>query len=373
MSTRRTPYAHTLETPAGAPPETIVDDKADEIEILIEDDPQGQVSDPAKEERTEAAPAPAIEVEPEPKPEPAKLSADDEAFTRLKAQLDREKQAREAAQNRAAQLETDHLSTRERLRQEQERAQAVQIQHLEAQEVAIDNAISFAESQAAQAQREIARGLSEGDYEASTTAYRALAKAESDLSRLKDGKVAIEAQKKAPVQRYDPQPTPQQQPKSPYERIEAYITQPAHSPRAQQYMRDHYDHLFKDFDNGAQQLHKLLGAHYLAKGDGIVENSDAYYNYLDRQMGFKQDPAPVAPEPVVAPPPAKKAIPPSAPVSRGESNSSGNGTSIRLTKAEVEFCTASGIKPTDYARNKLAAMKGATDPNYSGPRFTNDR
>ena len=368
--TRRQPYAHNLEVPATASPEP--DDKIDEIEIILEDETPLQTSDESvkKDEKPDSTTVTADSII---TPETSKPSADDEAYTRLKNQLDREKSAREAAQRRSEQLENDHRSTQERLRQEQERQQALQLEHYEAQSVAIDNAISFSESQAAQAQREITRALSEGDYEASSNAYRALAKAESDLSRLKDGKFAIEAQKKAPVQRYEPaQPVQTPQPQSTYERVEAYITQPAHSPRAQQYMRDHYDDLFRDFDNGAQKLNKLLGAHYLAKGDGVIENSDAYYDYLDRHMGYKQDPAPQKTAPTPAPAP-KKAIPPSAPVSRGDAGGSGSSTSITLSRAEVDFCNASGIKPADYARSKLAAIKGANDPNYSGPRFTNDR
>ena len=385
MSTRRTPYAHTSEPPKpeaqadALPPEPKIDPfiqslnpPGEPLEVVLDDEPD-ITFEPSKKE----APVEVVAAEPEPKPEQPKVSADDEAYNRLKSQLDRERAAREAAQARTSQVEATHAETQERLRQQQERQQALQQEHYEAQTLAIDNALAFAEAQAVQAQREIARGLSEGDYEASTRAYRELAKAESDLSRLRDGKTAVEAQKNAPVERRpEPQQPRQTQPQSTYERIEAYIKQPAHSDRAQQYMRDHYDDLFRDFDNGAQRLSKLVGGHWLAKADGVVENSDAYFDHLDRLMGYKEapasEPAKVAAQPAPAAP--KKAIPPSAPVSRGQAGeSAGSGSSITLTPAQVAFCRESGVSPRDYAKQLLRAKAGAANPNYTGPRFTADQ
>ena len=373
---RRQPYSHNLNPPSALADPEIIEDKDGGIEIRLEEDPVIQVSDAPASAQPEIPEQPLqVHEDPVPDPEPASLkpSADDEAFSRLKAQLDREKQAREAAQRRAQQLETDHFSAQERLRVEQERAQVVQREHLDAQELAVDNAISYAESQSTTAQREIARALSEGDYEASTNAYTVLAKAQSDLGRLQEGKTAIATQKKQPS-RQEPaqQQQYQQAPQTQWERIEAYINQPAHSPRAQQYMREHYDDLFRDFDSGAARLHKLLGSHYLSKGDGIVENSDDYYRFLDKQMGYAKDRE--APVTQTAAPTPKKSVPPSAPVSRASSPTDGSSaTAIRLTKAQVDFCRESGIDPTSYARQLLRARNGASDPNYNGPRFSSDQ
>ena len=386
---RRQPYEHNATPPAPEaqadvlPPEPKIDPFIQSLnpagiaplEVNLDDEPDLQIS-----ESTRASEPEVVAAEPEPKPEPVaqpKVSADDEAYNRLKAQLDREKAAREAAQARANQFETDHLATQERLRQEQERIQIVERDRLDAQSVALDNAISYAESLANQAQREIHRASSEGDYEASTAAYRTLAKAENDLSRLREGKTAVEAQQNAPVARPEPthQAPAQQQPQNTYERIEAYIKQPAHSDRAQQYMRDHYDDLFRDFDNGAQRLSKLVGGHWLAKSDGVIEGSDAYFDHLDRVMGYKEAPA-VASEPVKATPQAptapKKAIPPSAPVSRSQGTDSSSGTSVTLTPAQVALCRETGVSPRDYARHLLKIKAGADDPAYTGPRFTGD-
>lgn len=384
MAARRTPYAHNIvpEPAATEPPEIELEpENGESIEVIVDDDPLVIASDTPEEPPADPAPA-TVAVTPEPKPEPViqpKPSADDEAYERLKRQLDREKAAREAAQRRADQIASEHISTQERLRQEQERAFSVQQQHLEAQEVAIDNAISFAESQAAQAQRDITRALNEGDYESSAAAYRILAKAESDLARLKEGKSAIEVQKKSPASRQDP-PSPAQQPQQPYtvhDRVEAYITQPAHSLKAQAYMRDHYDDLFRDFDAGAVRLHKLLGGHYLAKAEGVNEGSDAYYNFLDRHMGYMSEPAPQQtarsePPPPPAPTKPRATVPPAAPVSRSAQANSVSGTSITLTPAQVQFCRDSQIDPKTYARMLLKARKGASDPSYTGPRFTQD-
>jgi hypothetical protein len=385
VATRRTPYQHN-DTPPSASVESVDENKLwldavnqqpedEPLEIKLDDDTSLATggTPPPKED-----PVPEVVAQPDPEPvvESAKPSADDEAFRRLKAQLDREKAARDLDRERLRQLESDRTSARESLRQEQERAQAYQKEHLEAQEIAIDNAISFAESQAVQAQREITRALSEGDYDAVGTAHRALAKAESDLSRLKEGKTAIEAQKKQPVQRQDPPAPEQQSPQTQYDRIEAYITQPAHSLRAQQYMRDHYDDLFRDFDSGAKRLSKLVAGHWGSKAEGLIEGSDAYFDYLDGHMGYKEPvetPPSIASQPPAAIPPKQKQVPPAAPVSRGQNgNGSHSSSSVTLTPAQVAFCRESGLDPKIYAKELIRLKNAPNDPNYSGPRFTND-
>jgi len=378
---RRQPYEHTNVAPVPEPEtdntdgkiwlQDIVQPTEKELEVHLGDDPVVAATEekPQKEEKPE------LKVEaPQPESVEAKPSADDEAFKRLKAQLDREIKARESERERIRQLESDRTSVQERLRQEQERYHVAQREQLDAQELAIDNAISHLENQAAQAKREFTRALSEGDYESASAANELLADAKANLSRLKDGKQAVEAQKKAPApQREEPQQT-QQQPTSQYDRIEAYIQQPGHSPRVQQYLRDHYDDLFADFDSGANRLSRLLGGHYITKSDGVIEGSDAYFDRLSQHMGYTKAPDP-EPVKVAAPPPVKstKHIPPSAPVSRGNNHSGGDSpTSITLTPAMVQFCRDSGIDPKVYARNLLRAREGGKDPNYEGPRFTAD-
>ena len=215
--------------------------------------------------------------------------------------------------------------------------------------------------------------MNEGDYELAGQVQRNIAKAESDIARLKEGKAAIESAKKQPVTRQEPIQAPQQQaPQTQWDRIEAYITQPAHSLRAQQYMRDHYDDLFNDFDSGAKRLNKLLGGHYIAKSEGVAENTDSYYDRLSEHMGYTQ---PVQRQEPVQQAPAKPRsnVPPAAPVSRGGQNSgNGSSTSVTLTPAQVAFCRDSGIEPKVYAKMLLTAKAGGKDPAYTGPRFTSD-
>jgi hypothetical protein len=384
---RRQPYEH-AQTPPVPEPETdtidnnnkiwlsdITQPTEKELEVHLGDDPV--VASTEENPQKEAKPELRVDA-PEPKSESveAKSSADDEAYKRLKSQLDRERQARESDRERLRQLESDRTSVQERLRQEQERSFAAQREQLDAQELAIDNAISHLENQAAQAKREFTRALSEGDYESASAANELLADAKANLSRLKDGKQAVEAQKKAPVPKRE-EPQQQQQPNTLYDRIEAYIQQPGHSTRVQQYLRDHYDDLFHDFDSGANRLSRLLGGHYITKSDGVIEGSDAYFERLSQHMGYSKAPDP-EPEPVKAsPPPATRQtrhVPPAAPVSRGGNPGEGGNspTSITLTPAMVQFCRDSGIDPKVYARNLLRAREGGKDPNYEGPRFTAD-
>ena len=377
---RRQPYEHTTTPPVPEPEtdnklwlsDTISQPAEKELEVHLDDDPVvvAPETPPALEE-------PKVQVKPDPEPATveAKPSADDEAYKRLKSQLDREIKARESERERIRQLESDRTAVQQRLTQEQERSFAAQREQLDAQELAIDNAISHLENQAVQAKREFTRALSEGDYESASAANELLADAKANLSRLKDGKQAVEAQKKVPAPKRDEPQQQQYQPNTLYDRIEAYIQQPGHSPRVQQYLRDNYDDLFSDFDSGANRLSRLLGGHYITKSDGVIEGSDAYFDRLSQHMGYTKasDPEP-EPAKVAAPPPVKSTQrPPAAPVSRGGNQSGGNSpTSITLTPAMVQFCKDSGVSPQDYARHLLRAREGGKDPAYEGPRFTAD-
>jgi hypothetical protein len=377
---RRQPYEHTQIPPESTPePDNklwlndIIPQPAEkELEVHLGEEPQIEVK--TESAQPESKPEISVQKAEPAREEPKSPSSDDEAYRRLKLQLDRETAGRVADRERLRQLESDKIAAQERFRQEQDRASAAQREQLDAQELAIDNAISHLENQAAQAKREFSRALAEGDYESAGAANELLADAKANLSRLKDGKQAVEAQKKAPTPQREDVTQTQQQPTSQYERIEAYIQQPGHSPRVQQYLRDHYDDLFRDFDSGANRLSRLLGGHYLAKSDGTIEGSDAYFDALDGHMGYKETPPPaVQPQPAPQPK-ATKHIPPAAPVSRGNSQPNGQSspTSITLTPAQVQFCRESNITPKDYAVMLLRAKAGATDPNYTGPRFTAD-
>jgi hypothetical protein len=370
---RRQPYQQTA--PMGAPSEPVKEDAFETEEgglhVTLSD------ADFAPSEPSTSDPAPITEA-PQQAPEPQReqpRSADDEAFIRLKAQLERSERERLEAQSHRERAEKERSTVEGDLRTEREHAEQLRREYLETQKLAIENAMRVAEREASAAEDAIQRSLEAADYASAAKAQRILAQADNDLARLREGKLALETEKSRPVPqaRTAPEaPVTQVQAKEPqteWERVEAYITQPAHPPRVQEYMRQHYDDLFSN--NGAR-INKLVAAHYDAKSQGLAEFSDQYFKAVDRHMGYdkseQQPPAPAAREQ----PRPRAAIPPAAPVSRGSATDTTSGTSVTLTPAQVQFCRESNIDPKVYARQILTINKGASNPNYTGPRWTRD-
>ena len=372
---RRQPYQTTV--PTGAPSAPDKDDALEieggGLQVTLDD---ADLATPAEPQNTSPEPAPRLGEPPlqEPLREQPK-SADDEAYTRLKNQLERAERERLEMQSRS---ERERSALEGSLRSERERGEQLQRDHLATQALAIDNAMRMAEREAAAAEDAIQRALEAADYAAAAKAQRVLSQADNDLARLREGKLALEAEKGRPAQQQAPAAQQERppEPQSDWERVEAYITQAAHPPRVQEYMRQHYDDLFA---NGGARVNKLVAAHYEAKAQGLPEFSDQYFKAVDRHMGYAKSEDTPAPQQAAQrtsqpqePPRQRAAIPPAAPVSRGAPANQVSGTSITLTPAQVQFCRESGIDPKVYARQILTINRGAADTNYTGPRWTKD-
>ena len=380
---RRQPYQTTV--PTGAPSGPVKDDALEieggGLQVTLDDT---DLATPAESQD------PGLESAPRPEEPPLRelsreqpRSADDEAYTRLKNQLERAERDRLETQNRS---ERERSALEGNLRDERERGEQLRRDHLVTQELAVDNAMRVAEREAAAAEDAIQRALEAADYAAAAKAQRILSQADNDLARLREGKLALETEKSRAAQQASAvrperasessNQMPVREPQSDWERVEAYITQPAHPPRVQEYMRRHYDDLFA---NGGARVNNLVAAHYEAKAQGLPEFSDQYFKAVDRHMGYEKSegaPAPQQPPQRASqpqePPHQRTAIPPAAPVSRGAPANQTSGTSITLTPAQVQFCRESGIDPKTYARQILAINRGSSDTNYTGPRWTKD-
>ena len=377
---RRQPYQTTV--PTGAPAAPVKDDALEieggGLQVTLDD---VDLATPAEPQELSPEPAPRHE-EPAPQdlPREQPRSADDEAYTKLKNQLERAERDRLEMQSRS---ERERSALEGNLRDERERGEQLRRDHLVTQELAIDNAMRVAEREAAAAEDAIQRALEAADYAAAAKAQRILSQADNDLARLREGKLALETEKSRPTQQARTERTsepsnqmPAREPQSDWERVEAYITQAAHPPRVQEYMRRHYDDLFA---NGGARVNNLVAAHYEAKAQGLPEFSDQYFKAVDRHMGYEKSEGAPAPQqapqraaPAQEPPRQRAAIPPAAPVSRGAPANQTSGTSITLTPAQVQFCRESGIDPKTYARQILAINRGSSDTNYTGPRWTKD-
>ncbi len=190
-----------------------------------------------------------------------------------------------------------------------------------------------------------------GDFDAVTKATAEAAQIEAQRLQLQQGREALRAQAHQTAQR-------QQQP----------AAQPADSPearlnripegRARDFLRGHMEYLGNDV------LARRLGLlHQDAVDSGLVEESDEYFSYIEREMDRRMRPANERNESAAQR--SARAVP-SAPSPRSSGHMQQrpiNPRRVVLNKDQVDFCESSGI-PTERYAAQLVAM--ANEPKDSG-------
>lgn len=240
---------------------------------------------------------------------------------------------------------------------------------------------------------EAARGrhkaaLESGDYEAAGKASEDIADLKIRANLYHEGMVELEGRHRVAVDqarrmmepasagaaagdgqgaKAAPEPAPSRE-MSKEEKVDAFIA--TLGPREQAWAKEHKS-VFLD----ERQNLKLTGLHNLALADGIQPGTDAYFERLDKGLGFAKEPAETGGEAE----PARSggedgdkevivdmsnrgkaaevddgARRVSAPVTRGGVDGGGSKMQVRLSKAEIEMAEAMGLSRAEYAQNKLA-------------------
>jgi hypothetical protein len=217
------------------------------------------------------------------------------------------------------------------------------------------NAIDATEQAAANAEFEYAQAMASGDYAHAAKAQRAMAQAESHLLQLQNGRQRLEETLQQPAEgsMYAP-PVPNFEPQIPQDPIEMYAERLA--PRSAEWLRAHPD--------AVQKLGKLTRAHQDAIEDGIVPETDDYFNFIESRLGYDSEPRVESRR--SEPAPVNRRSLASAPVSSAasvSSRSSGNGNTMVLSPDEVEMAVLAEPELSrdkaieSYARNKAYLIK----------------
>lgn len=143
------------------------------------------------------------------------------------------------------------------------------------------NAIESTEQHAAAAERDYADAMAAGDYAMAAKAQRAMAQAESHLLQLNNGKQKLEEALEQTTEGsvYEPE-VPTFEPRIPQDPVEVYASKL--TPRSAQWLREHPD--------AANKIGKLSRAHADAVDDGIVPESDEYFEYIEERLGYSRQP-----------------------------------------------------------------------------------
>lgn len=296
------------------------------------------------EEPSKADPdAPKVEIEEENeeisvKTEKTSVIPPEEGIQELKKSLEREKQARAEAEKRA------HYA--------QQEAQKAYVDKNDSQYQLVVNAIETIKERSEALKTAYAESMSVGDYNRAAEIQNAMAINAAQLEKLKDGKKAMKQQMKEAEERQAVHPVPPPAVDI-VEQIAATV-----SPRSASWLRDTKDYIRTDKD-----VRKLSRAHDDAVDDGIIPDSDEYFEFLESRLGVRRQSVPEPQTEATIDSPLSTASsstqrrstqPPPAPVSRGNGQ---RPNTMRLTRVEAEAARDMGLSPEEYAKNKATLIK----------------
>ena len=265
-----------------------------------------------------------LELTPEEEPE-APQEEEPAYITELKRQLAEEKAARIKAEQQA------HQANRETHKAKSE----VEETNLQL----VVNAIDTVNRDIELLSQAHTFALQSGDFDRATKIQREMSANEAKLLQLENGRQAME---NAPRQ-----PEPQMAPADP---VEAFASQL--SPRSADWVRKH-----PEFVRDPRLNAKMIAAHNLAVADGIPTDTDDYFDAIEETLKVTPKPAQNDTDDQYAAKAVRRrdAAPAAAPANRGGQSASSNV--VRLTALEREMAEMMGMKPEDYAKNKVALKK----------------
>lgn len=259
----------------------------------------------------------------------------DDPYEVLQRQFNEMKTAREAAEARNREYE--------------QRTASHEQDQVATQRALLDHAFERAKSDVSANKILFREAMKAGNFDEAAEAQASIAAAQLDvrnyeLAREEFERVAEQRAQKKPAQTHDP--------------VEEYIGQ--FTAPVQNWARKHKSDLFSK----PSRTQKAVALHYEAVDEGIAPDTDAYFAYLDKHMGYAETKD--QPEPKKAQ--HQRPVMAAAPVSRSSNGVGGN--MVELTAAERETAGRLGMSLTKYAKYKKELTEKGRDPNWRGPRYS---
>jgi hypothetical protein len=255
----------------------------------------------------------------------------EEGISELKKNLEREKQARLEAEQRA-----QHAF---------QQAQKAKVDKTDSDYQLVVNAIETVKGRNEQLKNAYAEAMNIQDFARAAEIQSALSQNAQQLSELKRGKKAMKEQMKD-AKKEASAPPPQG---DVVDQLASRVT-----PRSAEWLKQSREHL-----KGDREIRKMFRAHEDAIDDGIAPDTDEYFEFIEQRLGIRRnadesDARTTAESPLSSASAPKRTVqPPPAPVSRGTSRPN----VMRLTAAEAETASALGMTPEEYAKNKSLLQK----------------
>ena len=264
-----------------------------------------------------------VEAPEEPKVEEKPQLTVEAGIDALKAQLEDERRAREAAERRA--------------KEAMEQASAAKNDAADSNMKMIDNALETLKRNQEILKQNLRDAVAMGDADAQADIMMSLNKTDNDLREVQRGKQQYEATAKRTAA-------------DPVEALASQLT-----PRSAEWIRAHPEAVHDPIMN-----RKLRRAHEDAIDDGLVADSDEYFSYVENRLNVRkpvQQQEAALSEASTSTAGRRAAAPPAAPVSRSGTGTGGRPNVVTLTRAEQEAARDMGMTPKEYAENKMALVK----------------
>jgi hypothetical protein len=251
---------------------------------------------------------------------------------------------------------------------------------LENHKLLIEHAYAATNTELEEAKRAYREARDAGDVDAELAASGVLSDARDKMRQLTVNYNEIVKRLETP-----PKPVQQQKTAAPAaDDVERVISENFPNPKDQAWLRAHKGDIFGNGNEHRRELAVHLDK--TARLKGIEAGSDAYYAYMDREMGYEEAPkqtpaprqskpvapraaapapvAPPAPEPVAAPVQEKRKAPlPGAPVSR--SNGGAAGAAERASPEIKALAADLGMTVSEYLANDRLIREGKTHFRYT--------
>ncbi len=267
-----------------------------------------------------------LELQDEEAPQEAGAQQEEPSYiTDLRRQLDDERAARAAAEQKLHQANRETYNARNEVEDTNLQLVVNAIETVSRDNEMLKQAHTFA--------------MQNGDFARATDIQSEMSANAAKLLQLENGRTAME---KTPRQ---PEPAAPQ-----VDQVEAFASQL--SPRSADWVRKH-----PEFVRDPRLNAKMIAAHNLAVADGIPADTDDYFRAIEETLKV----APKAAQGDTDDDYAAKVVqrrdaaPAAAPANRGGQTNRPNV--VRLTREQREMADMMGMKPEDYAKNMIALKK----------------
>src|SRR6266853_3461914 len=209
-------------------------------------------------------------------------NVNDVGFGDLKAQLDKVTRQNQDNELRAANAEAAARRNQDDAEAARRTAAAASSETVETRRAAIETALAASEAQMATLESEYAAACEAGDSKKLSASQRRMSELGGEIAQLRSGKAAIAADTGADRGRrvvQQDEPPARRRPATEEEQFDAAIK--AYSPRTQRWLRDH-----KEIVTNVTRRNEAMSAHHAALAQRYEPESDEYFAYLDRKMGF---------------------------------------------------------------------------------------